>query len=164
MAVHRATGAVYVTDYFNHKIRKITGGVVSTFAGSTTAGSTDGPAAEAKFYYPTGLAIDGSYIYVADSQTNKIRRIQAGVVTTLAGTGGAGFTDGPGNAATFRRPLGLSMHGGSLAVADSGNNLIRDVVLNHVVPDFTPPLVAIGTPTNGQVLASTRQSFCRVAL
>jgi sugar lactone lactonase YvrE len=161
-AVDRTTGAVYVTDFYNHKIRKISGGVVSTFAG-TTAGSTDGPVASAKFYYPTGLAIDGNFIYVADSQTNKIRRIQAGVVTTLAGTGATGFVDGPGNAATFHRPLGLGMHGGSLAVADSANNLIRDVVLNPAGPDTTPPAIAISAPTSGQVLGSSPVALSGVA-
>jgi sugar lactone lactonase YvrE len=162
IAVDRPTGTIYVTDYFNHRIRKISGGVVSTFAG-TTPGSTDGPVASAKFYYPTGLAIDGSYLYVADSFTNKIRRIKAGAVTTLAGTDATGFTDGPGNTATFHRPLGLGMHGGSLAVADSGNNLIRNVVLNPAGPDTAPPTVTISAPTSGQVLTSSPVALSGVA-
>jgi sugar lactone lactonase YvrE len=70
-------GNVYVADYNNHKIRKITpSGVVTTLAGNGGSGSVDGPANVATFYWPMGVALDDSgNVYVADSGSNKIRKI-----------------------------------------------------------------------------------------
>ena len=100
-----ADGTVYVTELGSHKIRKITmsGGVatVSTLAGSGQFGSTDGPGASASFNGPEGVAVgaDGA-VYVADSGSNKIRKItvSGGVATvsTLAGSGQSGSTDDHG--------------------------------------------------------------------
>ena len=83
-----AAGNIYVVDKDNHKIRKITsGGLVSTFAGSTK-GYADGTGAAAKFDHPQGIAVDNSdNIYVGDAHNHRIRKISpAGVVTTLAGS------------------------------------------------------------------------------
>ncbi|SDF54020.1 NHL repeat-containing protein [Cellulophaga baltica] len=72
-----ADGNVYVADHYNHLIRKITTtGIVTTWAGATTSGSTDATGTEASFYYPHGITIDtAGNIYVADSNNNKIRKI-----------------------------------------------------------------------------------------
>src|SRR5438552_11144250 len=70
-----ASGNLYVGDYYNHTIRKITpGGVVTTLAGLPgTSGSTDGMGSAARFYYPWGVTVDGSgNIYVADSYNHTI--------------------------------------------------------------------------------------------
>ena len=86
-------GNLYVADYFNHLIRKITpAGAVSTLAGTVTdrigvSGTDDGIGTEAQFYYPSGVAVDSSgNVYVADADNNRIRKITtpAGVVSTLA--------------------------------------------------------------------------------
>ena len=75
------SGNVYVADQANYKIRKITAGTVGTFAGTGSAGSTDGPVASAKFNYPTGLAIDASgNLFVGDNSS--VRKISAGSVST----------------------------------------------------------------------------------
>jgi len=68
---------IYVADYSNHRIRKITAaGVVSTLAGDGTAGHQDGRGAGAKFNRPTGVAVDSSMnIYVADYSNHRIRKI-----------------------------------------------------------------------------------------
>jgi hypothetical protein len=72
------SGNVYVADTFNYMIREITpGGVVTTLAGSTTFGWTNGTGTAASFFDPFGVAADSSCdIYVADSLNNQIRKIQ----------------------------------------------------------------------------------------
>jgi DNA-binding beta-propeller fold protein YncE len=122
-------GNIYVADYSNHVIRMISAGVVTTFAGTGTAGSADGPAASASFRGPFGIAIDGSgVIYVADSTDNKIRKIDSGTVSTVAGTGTASFTNGTPLTATFNGPRALVVDGsGNVYVADTGNNAIRKI-------------------------------------
>ena len=127
-------GNVYVADRYNHRIRKITtSGVVSTLAGSTS-GYTDGTGTSAKFYYPSGVAVDGAgNVYVADLSNHRIRKITAsGVVSTLAGSGTSGYTDGTGTSAKFTYPTGVAVDGaGNVYVADynnhahSKNNCIR---------------------------------------
>lgn len=72
-----AAGNVYVADYYNDEIRKITpAGVVTTLAGSTTAGHADGTGSAASFFQPLGVAVDAAgYVYVADTRNNEIRKI-----------------------------------------------------------------------------------------
>jgi sugar lactone lactonase YvrE len=126
-----ASGNTYVADWNNHRIRKITpAGVASTLAGDGTAGFVDGPGATARFNGPQGVALDGvGNVYVADGGNQRIRTITpAGVVATLAGSGAAGFADGPGAAAQFSNPLGLALDGvGNDYVSDAGNHRIRKV-------------------------------------
>ena len=126
-----ASGNVYVADRGNHKIRKISPtGVVSTLAGSGSQGSADGTGRSASFYYPTGVAVDtGGDVYVADTSSNKIRKISpAGVVSTLAGAARAGNSDGTGSSASFSYPTGVAVDtGGNVYVADSGNHKIRRI-------------------------------------
>ncbi len=120
------TGNVYVADTGNEKIRKITpAGVVSTFAGSGGTGAADGPAGTATFSTPFGVAVSSSgIVYVADNANNKIRMItQAGVVSTFAGTGAVGSTDGPAASATFNGPRGIITDAsGNVYVSDIGNS------------------------------------------
>ena len=127
------SGNVYVADGNNNTLRKVTPtGVVTTFAGLAGAsGSTDGTGSAARFRDPGGLAFDGAgNLYVADSGNHTIRKMTpAGVVTTLAGlAGNDGDADGLGTAARFAFPVWVSVNaGGTVAVADSGNNTIRSI-------------------------------------
>ena len=129
-----ALGAdLYVTDSGNNTVRKVTnGGIVTTIAGSPGAtGSADGTGDAARFNNPQGIvALDGD-LYVADTGNHTVRKVTtAGVVTTLAGTAGTpGSSDGIGVSARFRSPLGIAVLGGSLYVADTGNNTIRKVLI-----------------------------------
>lgn len=128
---------VYVADYSNNMIRKITpAGVVTTLAGTTTAGSNNGAAGLATFNGPSGIALSPSgTLYVAEWFNSDIRQISpAGVVSTLAGSGAAGSDDGVGTAATFSLPVSIAIGtNGVLYVADDGNNLIRMVTPAGVV-------------------------------
>ncbi len=103
------------------------GGVVTTFAG--TPPGADGAGALARFSSPESVATDGSYLYVADTQSHKIRKVEiaTGVVTTLAGNGSGGYADGIGSTASFERPRGLTINGNHLYVADTDNNKIRKI-------------------------------------
>jgi sugar lactone lactonase YvrE len=123
------SGTLYVADSKNNLIRAINAaGIVSTFAGSGTAGSTDGMGTAASFNGPTGIAVDMTgNLYVADQGNNLIRKISAaGMVSTLAGDGSQGSTNGTGVAASFNHPTGVAVDAGTnVYVADYGNNMIR---------------------------------------
>ena len=131
--VFDAAGNMYVSDQYNSCIRKITpSGVVTTFAGSPGFnGYADGTGSNAKFLYPQGLTIsaDGD-LYVADRGNRRIRKITpAGVVTTVAGSGTIGNTDGAGSVAQFSLPTYITIDGaGNLYVSDSDNGRIRKII------------------------------------
>jgi sugar lactone lactonase YvrE len=127
------SGNLYVADYGNSTIRKITpDGTVSTIAGiAGSPGYADGPASSAQFNWPCAVAVGtGGSIYVADTSNNLIRVIQGGYVSTLAGTLNAtGYLDGYGSQAQFNQPTGIAVDASNnLYVADSGNNVIRKIV------------------------------------
>lgn len=134
-----SSGNVYVTDTYNHVIRRITpAGVVSTFAGRAgESGSADGAATAARFNRPYGITFDSAgNLHVADYGNNIIRRITpAGVVSTIAGSPGvAGSADGTGSSARFDGPQGIAVDaGGNVYVADRGNAIIRKISTAGVV-------------------------------
>lgn len=104
---------------------------VSTIAGkAATSGSTNGPIASALFNNPYRLAIDkDGNIYVAEKDNHRIRKISvAGNVTTIAGTGVAGYADGPGASSQFNEPSDIAIdNNGNLFVADRANGRIRKI-------------------------------------
>lgn len=132
-----ASGNVFVSDQQNHSIRKITpAGVVTTFAGTGSAGASDGTGTSASFSSPIGLAFDVTgNLYVCDYSNNKIRRITpSGVVSTFAGTGTAGATNGALLSSTFRNPMGIAIDAsGTIYVADRQNYLIRKITTSGTV-------------------------------
>lgn len=122
-------GNLYIADPGNNRIRKIsTSGIVSTLAGNNTNGFADGVGALAQFNYPIGLAESFGNIFVADTNNNRIRKINStGLVTTLAGSS-SGYVDGTGTIAKFYSPYGLTIDSaGNIIVVDSGNNRIRKI-------------------------------------
>jgi len=124
-------GNVYVADRLNHRIRKIApGNIVTTLAGSGSIGGFDGTGAAASFYEPWGLACDtAGNVYVADTKNYKIRKITpAGVVTTIAGAGTFGTTNGPAVLARFGFPTGICVaDDGTIYVADHQTHTIRKI-------------------------------------
>jgi sugar lactone lactonase YvrE len=125
------TGNLYVTDGSNNRIRKITPtGVVTTLAGSGTAGFGDGSAATAGFNFPFGVAVDSSLnVYVSDFNNHRIRKITSGgIVSTLAGNGTTTFANGTGTNATFNFPQGIAVDSaGTVYVSDTENHRIRRI-------------------------------------
>jgi streptogramin lyase len=127
---------LYVADYSNHCIRKITpGAVVTTLAGGT-AGFQNGTGTAARFNAPLGLDVDkaNGILYVSEYNNHTIRKIiiATGVVTTLAGTGSAGFLNHTtGTSAQFNVPWGVALDGnGNLFVGDYSNHRVRKIVIS----------------------------------
>jgi squalene-hopene/tetraprenyl-beta-curcumene cyclase len=132
-------GNLYVTEYHNSIVRKISpDGTATTLAGKPqVAGSTDGPASEALFNRPHGVAAgDDLWVYVSDMKNHTIRRISpTGVVSTVAGKAGEeGAADGVGGEARFRQPEGVAVGpDGTLYVADTYNFTVRTISKGGVV-------------------------------
>jgi hypothetical protein len=157
-----ASGLFYVADTNNHTIRKVTAaGVVTTLAGDAgTFGGVDGTGTAAQFNHPTGVVCDASgNLYVADSGNHAIRKVSAaGVVTTIAGAGVAGGTDGSGTSARFNTPSGIAMdQAGNLIVADTGNHAIRKVTPQGVVTTLAGLLGYAGALDGNTALFSSPQ-------
>ena len=130
-------GTIYVADYFNHLIRKITSaGVVTTLAGRAgKAGSKDGVGRAARFRAPTGIALDATgTVYVADTGNRAIRKIGAnGKVTTLT-------ISGP----PLAEPRGLAVDAtGTIFVGDFRSHTVRTITPTGTVSTLTGQ---IGTP------------------
>jgi hypothetical protein len=116
----------------------ITSDLVTTLAGAARQyGSSDGTGGAARFYSPSGVAVDSEgNVYVADAGNGEIRKITpSGVVTTLAGSAGqAGSSDGTGSAARFGAPEGVAVDSaGNVYVADWGTEEIRKITPSGVV-------------------------------
>jgi sugar lactone lactonase YvrE len=124
-------GNLFVADTGNNRIRKLApNGQVSTVAGDGTAGYADGPAAQARFNGPIGIALDAhGSIYVADSYNDRIRMISSdGQVSTVAGAGTPGYADGERSTALFDTPCGVAVTSdGTIIVADTGNDRLRKI-------------------------------------
>ena len=126
-----SSGNLYVADTANNRIRKVTpAGEVSTMAGDGTAGYVDGPAAQARFNGPIGVAVDlRGNLFVADTYNDRIRLISPdGIVSTIAGAGTPGYADGDRNTSLFDTPCGVIVAtDGTLIVADTGNDSLRKI-------------------------------------
>jgi sugar lactone lactonase YvrE len=137
------SGSVYIADRDNHVIRLIDpSGKVVTLAGTGTKGFANGPASSAQFNEPYGVTLgpDEKILYVADYLNHAIRAIDlaAKQVTTLAGSGTAGFANGVGDKAQFNQPYNVKADAnGRLYVPDQNNHAIR-----RVDPDGTVSTVA----------------------
>ena len=114
---------------------------MSTLAGSGTPGYADGAGNAAQFRNPTGLAVSGTTLYVADYSNHRIRAIDLAstgkTVSTIAGSGTPGHADGVGTAARFNGPSGLAVSGGTLYVTDQNNHRIRAIdIASRTVRDI----------------------------
>ncbi|OGG44698.1 MAG: hypothetical protein A3F84_28760 [Candidatus Handelsmanbacteria bacterium RIFCSPLOWO2_12_FULL_64_10] len=147
------SGALYIMDRSNHRIRKVSAsGVITTVAGNGTAGYSGdgGAAASASLNFPSGVFVDESgVLYVADQHNQRIRKVSAsGEITTVAGNGTAGYS-GDGGAATSASlfyPTGVAVDGsGNLYIADHSR-------VWKAKPALLFGSVAVGSP-NAQTFA-----------
>lgn len=164
-----ASGNLYVADFGNNAIRKITpGGQVSTIAGSDVAGNmagfADGVGTAAIFNNPPGLYIGpGGVIYVADLYNNDIREIMPdGTVSLVAGSANQvpGDADGTGTAAGFNLPVNIYIdNGGTAYISELGGNRIRKMVLTGYTLKGKLPAGLVFDPTTGKISGSPTVPF-----
>jgi len=136
-----ASGNLYISEYGNHRIRKVdTNGIISTIAGTNSSGySGDGGlAVMARLNWPTGVAVDAAgNVFIADAGNNCIRKVGLdGIISTVAGTNVAGYAGdlGPATNARLSSPNGLALDtNGNLFIADKGNQRIRKVDSNGII-------------------------------
>lgn len=135
-----ASGALYIADTNNHRVRMVSSPsfitrAMATFAGTGTAGyNGDGPATGVNLYYPYGVAVDAQgNAFIADQYNHRIRMVAAatGVLSTVAGTGVAGYNgDGPATTVRLYYPSGLATDGvGNVYIADQYNHRVRKITL-----------------------------------
>ena len=128
-------GKLAISDYQHHVIQLVdpVSGTGTLLAGTwDNAGMVDGTIS--KFSTPYGMAVDGDSLVVADHDNHRLRRIEAdGTVTTLAGTGGAGFSDGAGASAQLNKPQGVTVAAGNIYFTDLGNYRVRKIAADGTV-------------------------------
>jgi len=158
-----SAGNAYIADTLNNRIREVTtDGNIHTIAGNGKAGRAGdgGPAINAELYQPRGVAVDSAgNVYIADTFNNVIRVIlPTGQIATVAGTGSPGY-GGDGGAATSAQlnfPTSLTFDAsGNLYVADTDNNVIRELIPAPAQPAGLPPSISAGVFTLGAYGGST---------
>ncbi len=139
------SGNIYIADYSNFLIRKISGsGIISTYVGTGTSGSAGdgGPATAAQIHFAYAMIFDPSdNLYFADAFNNKIRKVTpSGMISTYAGTGSPGYSGdgGSATAAQLSNPAGVALDAaGNLYIADDYNNRIRKVTASGTITSVT---------------------------
>ncbi|MBI2346068.1 MAG: thrombospondin type 3 repeat-containing protein, partial [Deltaproteobacteria bacterium] len=133
-------GDLYLVDSHHHVVRKIDkSGMITNVAGTGVFGfhGDGGPAEAAQFYYPYGVAIDpAGNLFIADQNNHRIRKVDGhGIITTVAGTGEAGFSgDGdPATLAGLSLPMGIATDRfGNLYFGEAGNDRVRKVTFVRI--------------------------------
>jgi sugar lactone lactonase YvrE len=154
------SGNLFIGDSFNHRIRRVAAGtgIITTVAGTGTGGfgGDGGPAGSARLANPFGPAVDASgSLFIADEANRRVRKVAAGtgIITTVAGTGAAGFAGdgGPATSAQLNPPAGVALDpSGNLFIADTINQRIRKVQAGTgptPTPAPTPTATPAPTPT-----------------
>ncbi len=128
-----SNGAVYFSDSSNDRVRKVSGGIITTVVGNGATGFSGdgGPATSASLAFPEGVAVDPTgNIYIGDAQNQRIRMVSKGIITTIGGNGQFKFSGdgGPAVSASVQSPASVAVDSaGNLYIADTGNNRIRKV-------------------------------------
>jgi uncharacterized protein (TIGR03437 family) len=167
-----STGALYISD--QARLRKVANGAVTTLAGNGyfSYSGDNGPATNAQFYQPEGVAIDSAgRMYIADTQNNRVRMIANGVITTVAGTGAVGSSgdNGPATSAQLATPVAVAVDpAGNLYIADTNNFRIRKVsngVITTVAGTvgYTPCSVAADSAGNVYISDCVKSRLFKVS-
>ncbi len=170
-----AQGNVYLTDSSTARVRKISGGVISTIAGTGTFGYTGdgGPAVNATLNISpsgvSGLAVDAAgNIYFSDSGNHVIRKISTtGIISTYAGTGTAGFAgdNGPATSAQLAAPGDIALDSaGNLYICDTDNNRVRKVTPAGTITTFAGNGNAVFSGDGGQATSAAVPSASGIAI
>jgi sugar lactone lactonase YvrE len=148
-----AVGTIYIADTGNNRVRKVAQpttihqDIISTIAGTGRSGFSgdEGMATSARLSAPSGLAVDSQGdVFIADTGNNRIRMVDTqGTITTFAGTGACGNrallgNGGAATSASLCRPTGVALdhHSGDLLIADSGHNMVREVLTTGKIVAF----------------------------
>lgn len=147
---------IYIADGGNNAVRRMANGSVITVVGNGIPGDLDGTGTAARLNRPTGVYYKNGYLYICDNLNHRIKRMDStGTVVTIAGSGTAGFSDGPALAAQFNEPKSLVVDdGGDVYVADYENHCIRKISNGWV-----STLAGTGIAGDGIGAASTAQLF-----
>ncbi|MFJ4336535.1 RICIN domain-containing protein [Streptomyces sp. NPDC088915] len=156
-------GTLYFSDHGNHRIRKVTAdGTITTIAGTGIAGykGDDVPAASTQLNWPRDVVVDGAgTVYIADSSNHRIRKVAAdGTISTVAGTGRAGFggDGGPAASAQLNNPFGLAVDGtGVLYVAEYNGHRVRRITTDGKISTVAGTGVA-GSKGDGGLATSAQ--------
>src|SRR5581483_4952503 len=139
VAVDSVNNKIYVADSGNNRVRVVSGGNINAFAGGTIDGVSGAPT-DIRLVNPTGIAVEGSFVYIADTGNNRVRVVNTTTNTldTLAGSGMQGY-DGDGSAAgptarSLNLPYGVAVASGGATIylMDSGNRRLRKVMAGNL--------------------------------
>jgi RHS repeat-associated protein len=144
------SGAVFVADTGNNRIRKIENGQVSTVAGTGQPGFNDGSSITAQFNQPSAITSDDAgNLFIADTANHAIRKVtfasSEATVSTISGNGTPGYVDGAASIARFKQPAGIDCKG-ALFVGDAGNDALRELLQQVMATDLYP---RSGAPSGG---------------
>ena len=145
-----SSGNLYFADIGDYVVREInTAGVISTAAGNGTAGNSgdNGPATSAELFNPAWVVFDAfGTMFISDSSNNDVREVSpSGIITTVAAIGTSAYSGdgGPAIESTLYAPDGLAMNSsGSLFIADSGNNVVREIAATPLLAFNVTPVPA----------------------
>ncbi len=162
-------GNVYIPDQGGARIRKVnTAGIISTIAGSGTTGYSGdgGPATLAKINLPNDVYADAAgNVYFAEYINNVIRKVNtAGVISTIAGTGTAGYSGdgGPATSAKLKGPAGVDMVGGEIVFCDAENSVLRKInaagIISTIAGTGVKTYTGDGTPATAYALNRPNKS------
>ncbi len=156
-----AAGNVFFSERQNNRVRKISGGVVRTVAGTGHAGFSgdNGSATAADLYHPLYLTVDAAgNLYISDQGNNRIRKVSTdGIITTIAGNGAPAFRGdgGPAIQASLSEPGTITVDAkGNLIFADQRNNRVRRIEFSQsegfsILAGGTLSLETSGSSTSG---------------